>query len=130
MKFSDRLKQVMLERKPPMTQQMLAERVGVTQSAVAGWMQGTIPYARTLNQICLALSVRRDWLLHGQGDKKLPKFRAEEMPTGYNRREKITYIEEQMPELLPLVDAFLDSVKKQLGVGLDGKPSRNTRRSS
>jgi hypothetical protein len=33
------------------------------------------------------------------------------MPTEYSRPEKITLIEEHTPELLPLVDAFLESVK-------------------
>ena len=111
--------------------QALAERVDVTPSAVAGWLQGTIPYPRTLNKICLALGVRRDWLLYGEGEKHLGKLSVvEEMPSTYSRREKITFIEEQAPELLPLVDAFLDSVQKQLPVARDGKRSRKTRRSS
>jgi transcriptional regulator with XRE-family HTH domain len=127
-----RLEEVMRERKPPLTQEALADRVGVTASAVGGWLHGTIPYARTLNKICLALGVRRDWLLYGEGEKYLPKgFRvAEEFPSGYSRRDKITFIEEQAPELLPLVDAFLESVGKQLASSRDGKPARKSRRSS
>ena len=129
-KLANRLKQVMLERKPPLTQDALAERVGVTGSAVNGWLHGTIPYPKTLNKICLALGIRRDWLLYGEGEKDLPKFTSQEMPPTYSRREKITFIEEQAPELLPLVDAFLESVHKQLGAAHAGKRSRKTSRAS
>jgi len=128
--LADRLKEVMLERKPPLTQQALADRVGVTQRAVTGWLQGVIPYPKTLNRICLTLGIRRDWLLYGEGDKHLPKFATEELPPTYNRREKITFIEEQAPELLPLVDAFLESMHKQLAAGRGGKRSRKTSRAS
>lgn len=129
-KFADRLKQVMLERRPPLTQEALADRVGVTQRAVAGWLQGTIPYPKTLNRICFELGVRRDWLLYGEGEKELPKIRTAEMPHAYSRREKITWIEESAPELLPLVDAFFQNLEKQLGVARDGTRSRKIRRSS
>jgi transcriptional regulator with XRE-family HTH domain len=127
-----RLEELLRDRKPHLTQEALADRVGVTPSAVGGWLRGTIPYARTLNKLCLVLGVRRDWLLHGEGEKYLPEgFRvAEEMPTGYSRREKITFIEEQAPELLPLVDAFLDSVQKKLAAAPGGKRAKKTRRSS
>lgn len=130
MTLADRLKSLLEERRPPMTQEALAERVGVTPSAVTGWLHGSIPYPSTLNKLCLALGVRRDWLLYGEGKKELPKIAIEEMPVTYSRREKITFIEEQAPELLPLVDAFLDSVQKQLGAGSASKPKRRTRESS
>lgn len=120
----------MNERKPPLTQEAVAERVGVTTSAVSGWLKGAIPYPKTLNKICLSLGVRRDWLLYGEGVKELPKVGAEEMPPGYSRREKITFIEEQAPEMLPLVDAFLDSVQKQLASGNASTPQKKTRQSS
>jgi transcriptional regulator with XRE-family HTH domain len=131
-KFADRLREVMLDYRPPLTQDALAERVGVTQAAVGGWLHGAIPYPSTLNRICLTLGVRRDWLLYGEGEKYLPKNLniVREMPPTYSRREKITFIEEQAPELLPLVDAFLDSVRKKLGAGHTSKPSKKTRRSS
>ena len=131
MTLGKRLQQAMLEHKPPLLARDLADRVGVTPGAVSGWLRGTIPYPRTLNKICLVLGVRRDWLLHGEGEKHLPALRnAEEMPPTYNRREKITFIEEQAPELLPLVDAFLDSVHKQLGAAPAKKPAKRTRESS
>jgi transcriptional regulator with XRE-family HTH domain len=129
--LADRLREVMLEKKPAMTQEVLADRVEVTAAAVSGWLHGAIPYPKTLNRICLALGVRRDWLLYGEGDKYLPALPViQEMPATYSRREKITFIEDHAPELLPLVDAFLDSVNKQLGAGRASKPSRKTRRSS
>lgn len=117
----------MNERDPPLTQESLAERVGVSQQAVGGWLRGSIPYPSTLNKICLTLGVRRDWLLYGEGEKALPKMLMQELPKEYSRREKITFIEEQAPELLPLVDAFLDSMHKQLGGAPVKKPKRKTR---
>lgn len=127
--LSDRLREVMEERDPPLTQQALADRVGVSQAAVGGWLRGTIPYPRTLNEVCLTLGVRRDWLLRGKGEKYLPKGLVSEMPPTYSLREKIIYIEEQAPELLPMVDAFLDSLRKQLG-DASGKPSKKARGAS
>jgi transcriptional regulator with XRE-family HTH domain len=129
--LADRLKQVMLEKSPPLTQEMFADRVGVTPSAVTGWLRGAIPYPKTLNRICLSLGVRRDWLLHGKGEKYLGQLpTVQEMPPTYSRREKITFIEDHAPELLPLVDAFLDSVHKQLGAEPASKLKRKTHRSS
>jgi len=127
-----RLKQVMEEHRPPITQHALAAMVGVTQPAVAGWLEGAIPYARTVNKICSVLGVRRDWLLYGEGKKYLPKApRAQplrEDAPEYNVREKITLIEEQKPELIPLIDAFLDTLQKQpLPGAIRGKPARKTR---
>lgn len=123
----------MLERKPPLTQQGLAERVGVTTSAVTGWLHGTIPYPKTLNRICLTLGVRRDWLMYGEGEKYLPAItmdRIEEMPATYTAREKITFIEEKSPELMPLVHSFLDSVRKLLVDERADKPEQRTGQSS
>ena len=120
----------MNERDPPLTQEALAERVGVSQQAVGGWLRGSVPYPSTLNKLCLSLGVRRDWLLYGEGKKHLPKMLIEELPREYSRREKITFIEEQAPELLPLVDAFLDSMQKQLGAAPANKPTKRTRESS
>src|ERR1041384_5513210 len=121
----------MLERKPPLTQEALADRGGFTPPDADGWLKGMIPYARTLNKICLSLGIRRDLLLYGEGDKSLPKnIRVQEMPTGYSRRDKITFIEENAPEFLPMVAAFLESVQKQLGGERDGKRAKRRRRSS
>jgi transcriptional regulator with XRE-family HTH domain len=132
MSFATRLKEVMNERRPPMTQYGLAQLVEVTPPAVSGWLkEGTIPYPSTVNRLCLALGVRRDWLLYGEGDKYLGKIPTiEEMPASYSRREKITFIEDHAPELLPLVDDFLESVRKQLAAERAGKRRRKTRRSS
>jgi transcriptional regulator with XRE-family HTH domain len=120
----------MTERDPPLTQQALADRVGVSQAAVTGWLHGTIPYPRTLNELCLTLGVRRDWLLRGKGEKYLPAGLVAEMPPTYSRREKISVIEEQAPELLPLVDAFLDSMQKQIGDVSASTPKKKTREAS
>lgn len=108
----------MTERRPALTQAALAERVGVTQTAVATWLHGSRkPYEKHVQKICLTLGIRRDWLLYGEGEKYLRAGVVQEtpMPTGYSRREKIRYIEDHAPELLPLVDEFLGSVQRQLG---------------
>lgn len=117
-----------------MSQHTFAARVGVTQPAVAGWLAGAVPYARTINAICRIFGVRRAWLLYGEGKKIAPRARtgsAAELPPEYNLREKISFIEERgTPEQLALVDAFLQSVREQLGVEIAGKPAGRTRRSS
>jgi transcriptional regulator with XRE-family HTH domain len=123
----------MAEHRPPLTQQAVAERVGVRQGSVWNWLTGAVPHPSTLNKLCLTLGVRRDWLLYGEGEKYLPdlaKLIVQEMPPTYSRREKITFIEENMPELLPLVDAFLDSMRKQLDDEGASKPKRKVRQSS
>jgi transcriptional regulator with XRE-family HTH domain len=131
MTLSQRLRDLMNERNPPLTQEALAERIGVTHQAVGRWLKGAIPYPSTLNKICLALGVRRDWLLYGEGKKELPDIGSiQELPRDYSRREKITFIEEQAPELLPLVDSFLESVRRQIGDERASKPKRRTRESS
>jgi len=129
--FADRIQELINDRR--ISQHAFADLVGVTQPAVAGWRSGAIPYARTVNRICAMCGVRRAWLLYGEGEKEAPraaKGRASEEPAEYNRREKITFIEEQAPELLPLVDAFLDSVQRQHGAGLASKPQKKTREAS
>jgi transcriptional regulator with XRE-family HTH domain len=73
--FARRLRKVMLERRPPLTQKALAERVGVTRAAVSRWLrQDRFPYPRHLNKICAVLGVHRQWLETGEGEKWLPRL--------------------------------------------------------
>jgi transcriptional regulator with XRE-family HTH domain len=73
--FARRLRKVMLERRPPLTQKALAERVGVTRAAVSRWLrQDRFPYPRHLNKICAVLGVHRQWLETGEGEKLLPRL--------------------------------------------------------
>jgi transcriptional regulator with XRE-family HTH domain len=130
--LADRLRELMQEQRPPLTLSALADRVGVTPGAVNGWLNGTIPYPRTLNRICLALGVRRDWLLYGDGKKQLPAealARIQEMPATYGRHEKLRFIEENRPEILPMVDAFLESAQKQTASEGGDKPGEKSDRS-
>jgi transcriptional regulator with XRE-family HTH domain len=80
----------MLERRPPLTQKTLAERVGVTQSAVSRWLrQNRLPYERHLNKISAILGVHCQWLETGKGEKWLPRLHIhEEIPTSYQRERK------------------------------------------
>jgi DNA-binding Xre family transcriptional regulator len=72
-RFAERLSNLMLERRPPLTQKALAERVGVTRAAVSRWLrQNRFPYPRNLNKICAVLGVHRQWLETGEGEKWLP----------------------------------------------------------
>lgn len=128
------MREVMEEARPPITQHGLAKLVGVTQPAVRGWLEGTIPYPRTLNRLCVAIGVHRDWLLYGEGDKYFSKevrARLAEMPQEYNLQEKITWIEERgTPRQIAMVDSFLESVRELLGGESRRKPEKRTRRSS
>ena len=53
------------------TQIDLARKIGVTQSAVSLWLQGTKPNRRRLTQIAIHLGLDEDWLLTGEGTKEL-----------------------------------------------------------
>lgn len=133
MTLKDRLRELMAEQDPPLTADELARQAGVTGPAVLGWLKGIMPYPRTLNTLCAIFGVRRRWLLEGEGAKFLPKGKegiAAEGPAEYSRREKITFIEEQRPELLPLLDAFLDTARKQLRAAPPRERARKARRSS
>ena len=133
MTLADRLRELMSEQEPPLTADEFGRQVGVTGPAVTGWMKGAMPYPRTLNRICALFGVRRQWILTGEGEKYLPKGKegvVNDGPAEYSRREKITFIEEQRPELLPLLDAFLDTAHKQLGAAPPRKRARKARRSS
>jgi transcriptional regulator with XRE-family HTH domain len=119
--FGERLEKLMHERRPPLTQHALAERVGVTQSAVSDWLRRSrIPHDEHLNKICAALGVRREWLLTGDGDKDLPNiYIVQEIPTGYTRREKLAFIEENFPEALPMLDSFLVGLCREVAPAAD-----------
>jgi transcriptional regulator with XRE-family HTH domain len=85
--FAKRLRNVMLERRPPLTQKALAERVGVTQAAVSRWLrQDRLPYQRHLHRISGILGVHCQWLETGKGEKWLHTH--EEVPTSYQRGPK------------------------------------------
>jgi transcriptional regulator with XRE-family HTH domain len=63
----------MLERRQPLTQKELAQRVGVTRAAVSRWLRGNrLPYRHNLNKICAVLGVHCQWLETGEGKKWLP----------------------------------------------------------
>ena len=74
-RFAERLGNLMLERRPPLTQTALAETVGVTRAAVSRWLrQNRFPYPRHLNKICAVLGVHRQWLKTGKGEKRLRRL--------------------------------------------------------
>lgn len=72
--FAERLKNLMLERWPTLTQKALAETADVTPGAVSRWLrQSRHPYQRHVHKICAVLGVQRQWLETGDGEKWLPK---------------------------------------------------------
>lgn len=56
-----------------MSQTELAERVGVTRSAVSNWesMTATLPASKHLQQIAHAVAVSYEWLATGRGEATL-----------------------------------------------------------
>jgi len=131
--FADRIKELLAEQKPPMSQYRLAELAGVTQPAITGWFNGATPYPSTVNRLCMIFGVRRDWLLYGEGKKHLPKaaqrsvIREGESEYGA-LLQKIAFIEQSgNKELISQVDAYLDLACQQLGVPLGKKPRRASR---
>jgi transcriptional regulator with XRE-family HTH domain len=128
--LAERLKELMAEYKPPMTQPTLAFLADVTQPAVNGWLNGATPYPKTISKLCGIFGVRRDWLMYGEGKKHLPKsalrktLREDEAEYGALLK-KVTFIEQSGDaELISQVDAFLDLACQQLGVRRDKKPRR------
>lgn len=63
-RFASRLAQ--LKGRDGLTQQQLAERVGVAQSTIAGWLHGRRePSFDQVDRLSLALGVEPAWLLFG-----------------------------------------------------------------
>jgi transcriptional regulator with XRE-family HTH domain len=126
--FADRLKELLAEQRPPMSQHKLAKLAKVTQPAITGWMNGAVPYPSTVNLLCAIFGVRRDWLLYGEGKKHLPKSAlrnvAREGDSEYGALlQKVTFIAQSDDEdLKAQVDAFLDLACRQLGMPRDKKP--------
>lgn len=61
MTFSRRLREIL--KKKNITQRELAHRLGVSESGVANWMNGTMPSVSRLVEICSFLDVSSDYLL-------------------------------------------------------------------
>jgi transcriptional regulator with XRE-family HTH domain len=120
----------MAERRPPMTQEFLAQLADVTQPTVGNWLSGTKPYPSHVNRLCAIFGVRRDWLLYGEGEKSLPKAALRsvmrEGDSEYGALlQKVSHIEQSGNlDLIAQVDAFLDLACKQLGVRRDKKPRK------
>lgn len=64
-----RIKQARLARKPKVTQQQLADEVGVSRPAVTQWETGETKTleGENLVRVARALGVSADWLLYGVG---------------------------------------------------------------
>ena len=56
------------------TQQRLAELMGVKQEAVHHWLhRGSVPRSATLLKLCEFFNVTAEWLVTGEGDPNKPK---------------------------------------------------------
>jgi len=67
--IGQRIKQARLARKPRMSQQQLADAVGVSRPAVTQWETGETRAleGENLVRVARALEVTTDWLLYGTG---------------------------------------------------------------
>lgn len=69
-----------LRRAQELTQQELAERVGVKQSTIATYeSERNVPSDAVISLICREFSVREAWLRTGEGEMYGAKSRAEEL---------------------------------------------------
>jgi len=68
--FESRLRSAMQAR--GWTQQVLAERTGLTQQLISRWLTGGWPHTRYLPRLALALGCSIDWLLTGQDSLSQP----------------------------------------------------------
>jgi transcriptional regulator with XRE-family HTH domain len=131
--FKDRLKELMAEQHPQMSQRFLAELTEVTPPTVSNWLSGTTPYPIHLNRLCAIFGVRRQWLLDGRGEKFLPEkvllsvLRARDGEFGVLLR-KVAFIEQSgNPDLVAQVEAFLDLACRQLRFTRETKPAKSNR---
>jgi transcriptional regulator with XRE-family HTH domain len=92
--FSDRLRELMAVK--GMKQVPLADKTGVTQPAVSGWLNGSMPDADQLVRISDALDVSIDYLLKGLPGIKRPD-------AGWNSKPSV-------PEKL-LEELFADAIE-------------------
>ena len=78
MSIGQRIKQARLAHKPKMTQQQLADAVGVSRPAVTQWETGDnrMLEGDNLVRVAQALGVTTEWLLYGTGPS-LGEARAE-----------------------------------------------------
>lgn len=67
--FGYRLKEIIKQN--GLTQKSLAERVGLSVTAMNNYVAGRIPDTKLMYKICNILGVRIEWMLTGQGVKKL-----------------------------------------------------------
>lgn len=66
--FGSRLKETIKEG--GLTQKSLAERVGLSVTAMNNYAAGRIPDAKLMYKICSILGIRIEWMLTGQGAKR------------------------------------------------------------
>jgi len=66
--FGDRLDAVMKEN--DLKQNDIADRTGVSQATVSGWLNGSLPQPRTALALSKAIGVSMRWLMTGHGEKE------------------------------------------------------------
>lgn len=65
-----------------LTQKSLGEKIGVSQTAVSKWLNGSIPRGDQLMITASCLNVTMEWLLTGQtGNGKTPEIPARAKPS-------------------------------------------------
>ncbi len=74
MNIGQRIKQARLARKPKITQQQLADAVGVSRPAVTQWETGETKAleGENLDRVARALGVTTEWLLYGASSPPTP----------------------------------------------------------
>ena len=115
--MNERIKQ--LRKHLGLNQSDFASRLGVSQSAVAGWELGTRnPMDTVIRSICREFNVSELWLREGQGEMFVPRTLRQEVlelgrelleaPPGDFRRDFLLSLADLPPEFWPALRDFME----------------------
>jgi transcriptional regulator with XRE-family HTH domain len=114
------------------SQHALARELGISQPTVRNWVTGVNPpKPSNVSDLCQALGVRRDWLVHGDGAKDLPKpngMIVREDDPGFREVEKVTFIMQNgSADQKEAARSILDALAKQVRRSTARQPDRSDR---
>ena len=91
MKFEEKL--VMLRKEHKLSQEQLAEKLGVSRQAVSRWEAGeTTPDLANLLGLCDAFSVSADYLIRDGETKQIPEQSGEVLTKKPNHRKRMLHL--------------------------------------
>lgn len=85
--FAERLREMMGLRK--LTQQSLADAVGVSQATVFKWLNGTLPRSGELYRLAKFLGKPMEWMMEGTPAAPMDKYTMNNVPMALLRADQI-----------------------------------------